>query len=270
MIFQYFNAKNFLDRYQPVEALMASRARGSADVLNHAINDDFFVIRGLAAQEADLSEADMATKLQKMATDDPHSQVRIAAIESLASTGDKQYIPTLKKAIEKDQSYAVMATALQEMVLLDKDQAMEFVSTMKDIDNPDIINSIGNIYASNRNLDHLDFFEKNINKVDGYDAIEFMGNYLMLSINKGDEERNKAVNLLKSTAMDKSQSLWRKLAATKNLSDLGKEYQGQVEKITDVSKKSRMQQFANELTEMVTAIKKQETNPNLIDIYQQF
>ena len=270
MVFQYFNAKNFQDRYKPVEALMASRARGSADVLNHAIDDDFFVIRGLAAQEADLSEVEMASKLQKMATDDPHSLVRIAAIESLAGTGEAKYIPTLKKAIKNDQSYAVMATALQEMVLLDKDQAMEFVSTMKDIDNPDIINSIGNIYASNRNVDHLDFFEKNMNKVDGYDAIEFMGNYLMLSINKGDEERSKAVNLLSNTAMDKSQSLWRKLSATKNLADLGKEYKSQVENTTDVSKKSRMQQFSNEIDGIITKIKMRETNPQLIEIYEQF
>jgi len=270
LVFQYFNARNFLDRYKPVEALVESRAKGSADVLNEAINDDFFVIRGLAAQEADLSDAKVAAQLKKMALEDPHSQVRSAAIASLAATGDKAYLPVLKQAIEKDQAYPVIATALEEMVLLDKDEAMNFVGTLQDIDNSDIIASIGNIYGSNRNTDHLDFFENNLNKVDGYDAIDFLGNYLMLSINKGDAERTTAINTLQSVALDKSQSLWRKLGATKNLADLGREYQSQVESTNDVSKKSRMQQFAIELQEIVSKIKQQETNDQLQDIYLQF
>ena len=270
LIFQYFNARNFQDRYKPLEALRESRARGSADVFTSALKDDFYAIRGLAVQEADLSDAAIATQLQKMATQDQHSQVRVAAIRALAATGDKAYVPTLQTALEKDQAYPVIATALEEMVLLDKDQAMKSVSKLKDVDNGDIINSIGNIYASNQNGDHLDFFEKNLNKVDGFDAIDFMGNYLKLSLNKGDAERSTAINTLRETALDPSQSLWRKLAATKNLSDLGREYQSRVEQIEDVSQKSRLQQFANELTDIVSMIKKQETNPQLIDIYQQF
>jgi aminopeptidase N len=270
LVFQYMNAKNFLDRYKPVEALVESRALGSADVLDDALNDNFFVIRGLAAQEADLSKPAIAAQLKKMALEDPHSQVRSAAISSLAATGDQAYLPVLKQAIEKDQAYPVIATALQEMVLLDKDEAMNFVSTLENIDNSDIIASIGNIYGSNRNTEHLDFFEKNMNKVDGYDAIDFLGNYLMLSINKGDAERARAVTKLESIALDKSQSLWRKLGATKNLADLGREYQNEAESSEDVSRKSKMQQFALELQEIVMKIKKQETNGQLVDIYQQF
>ena len=270
LVFQYFNARNFLDRYKPVEALVESRTPGSADVLNHALKDDFYVIRGLAAQEADLSNKEVAALLQKMALEDPHSQVRSAAITSLAATGDKAYLPILKQAIEKDQAYPVIGTALEEMVLLDKEEAMNFVGTLKNIDNGDIIASIGNIYASNRNTDHLDFFENNLNKVDGYDAIDFLGNYLMLSINKGDNERAQAVNTLQNLALDSSQSLWRKLGATKNLADLGNEYQNQANITDDVSRKSRMQQFALELKDIVTKIKQTETNSQLTEIYQQF
>ena len=144
------------------------------------------------------------------------------------------------------------------------------VGKMKDIDNGDIINSIGNIYASNRNTDHLDFFENNINKVDGFDALDFLGNYLMLSLNKGTAERAKAINKLHEIATDSGQTLWRKLAATKNLSDLGKEFQAQADQLTDVGEKSRAQQFADELTNIISQIKKNETNSQLQDIYQQF
>ena len=179
-------------------------------------------------------------------------------------------MPVLKAALEKDQAYPVIAAALEEMVLLDKDQAMEFVSTMKDIDNSDIINSIGNIYASNLNTDHLDFFENNINKVDGFDAMEFLGNYLLLSLNKGDNERAIAIDKLKQVATEPGQSLWRKLAATKNLSDLGRQFQSQVDQLTEVADKTRAQQFADEITSIVSMIKKQETNSQLQDIYQQF
>ena len=270
MIFQYFNARNFLDRYEPVAALSESRARGSADVFSDALQDDFYVVRGIAAQDADLSEVAVVEQLKKMAVNDPHSQVRVASIQSLAATGDKAYIPVLKEALEKDQAYPVIAAALEEMVLLDKDQAMEFVGTMKDIDNGDIINSIGNIYASNRNTDHLDFFADNINKVDGFNAMDFLGNYLMLSINKGDDERAMAIGKLKEVAMDQSQSLWRKLAATKNLSDLGKEFQNQAEQLTEVADKTRAQQLADEITQIVTMIKNKESNAQLQDIYQQF
>ena len=177
-------------------------------MFTNALKDDFFVIRGLAATEADLSDAAIVEQLQKMATQDAHSQVRVAAIQSLAATGDKALVPTLKKALENDQAYPVIAAALEEMVLLDKDQAMELVGKMKDIDNGDIINSIGNIYASNRNTDHLDFFENNINKVDGFDALDFLGNYLMLSLNKGTAERAKAINKLHEIATDSGQTLW--------------------------------------------------------------
>jgi len=270
LIFQYFNGGEFLDRYKPLEALMDSRARGSADVFAHALKDDFFVVRGLAAQDADLSDATIVEQVKKMAVTDPHSQVRVAAIQSLGATGDKTYVPVLKVALEKDQAYPVIAAALEEMVILDKDQAMEFVGTLQGIDNSDIINSIGNIYASNLNTDHLDFFENNINKVDGFDAMDFLGNYLLLSLNKGVDERSKAIDKLKEVATDPGQSLWRKLAATKNLSDLGRQFQSQVEQLTEVADKTRAQQFADEITNIVSMIKKQETNSQLQDIYQQF
>jgi len=67
-----------------------------------------------------------------------------------------------------------------------------------------------------------------------------------------------------------SQSLWRRLAATKNLSDLGREYQSQVDSTDDVAQKSRMSQFALEIQDIISNIKKTETNVQLLETYEQF
>ena len=257
----------FLDRHEALVALKESTSDAALSVKRAAIKDSFWAIRGIGLSLSAKDDS-MRETVAKMAAEDKHSEVRAAALDQLREVGDKKYLPQIKQALENDPSPFVQAIALEALVEVDPAEAYVFAKKLEDSENSDMLAAVGEIYAGSQDLDKMPFFEAKASKLDGYDAIDFMGNYLYLAVSGGDKSIGRAISFLKEMAVDMGQSPWRRYGATKALSDLRNEYQAAVEASKE-EERNRYTLKVNQLTEIVDFIKKTETNSQLLQIYGQ-
>ncbi len=268
--FQYFNAPLFLDRYEALSVLKNKSSAEAASVIKAALSDPFWAIRGLALEASPVSAGYLPT-YAKMVTDDKHSNVRGAAIEKLAESGDKTYIPALKTAIEKDPTTFVKSSALQSLIALDIEEATKYAAKLEDTKNSDLLGAISEIYAESGDVSKLDFFEEKYPNVDGYAALTFLENYLYLAVSAESTENNlgRATRTLRTIALDMTQSPWGRFGATRALAGLRSEMKVAVQNV-DGPQKGHLSQQILQLDEYIAEIKKAETNPQVLEVYSQF
>ena len=268
-IFQYKNGKKFMDRYEALEELALNSSNASKAGFKLALNDDFWAVRGLAVQNADMSDPEVEKMIQEMATKDPRSQVRSSAIIALAQTGDNKYVETFKQVIGNERAYPVIAAALESLVNLDKKAALENVDKLKDVENEDIINSIGVIYLDSGDPKYLPYFVDNMEKVDGYAALDFITNYLRLAVMNSGEDEGLATANLRELALNPGQSVWRRYGATKTMYDLMTQYNMEAKSTKDNNDRIRFEQTSNLIAGYIAEIKRSEKNPMLMNLYEQ-
>jgi len=269
-IFQYKNGKKFMDRYEALEELALNSSTASKSAFKLALKDDFWAVRGLAVQNADMNDPAVEKMVEEMATKDHRSQVRSSAVVALAGTGDKKYVETFKQVITNEQAYPVIASALESLVSLDKEEALANVGKLKDVQNEDIINSIGVIYLDSGDPKYLPYFVDNMEKVDGYAALDFITNYLRLAVMNSSQDEGMALTQLRELALDGSQSLWRKYGATKTMHDLMTQYKMEAKATKEEGLRNRFEQTSLLIQGYVAEIKRSEKNKMLVNLYGQF
>jgi aminopeptidase N len=107
---------------------------------------------------------------------------------------------------------------------------------------------------------NLHFFERKFDKPDGYDAFSFFDNYkkLLLAINNPDII-DAGVTRFADTAKDMNQSVWRRFACTKSISDIRKQY----EEAGNRQREAQMKMIIREIMDS-------ETDPMLKQYYAEF
>lgn len=102
---QYTGTKDFYGRYKAVEAVSSNEQKTDTDIktLMAALKDPYFRTRQKALNGLDLNQPVVAkvatTEVEKLATNDPKTLVQGAAIEALAKTKNKKYLPLFEKGI---------------------------------------------------------------------------------------------------------------------------------------------------------------------------
>ena len=132
-IHQYKYAKNYIDRKEAIDYCARHKSEAAAlDLLKTGLNDAYYKlrIRSLAAiQDANLDETTI-TKIETMAKADAKPQCRSYAINYLAKTNDKKYMPLFLKAVY-DSSYTVAGSALEAIANLDEAKAISLLPELK-------------------------------------------------------------------------------------------------------------------------------------------
>lgn len=132
-ISQYKFAKNFVDRREAIDYCAAHKKEQAAfDLLKDGLDDPYYKLRNrsiLALQDTTL-DASTLSKIEKIATTDPYKYCRSYAINALAKTKDKKYMPLYLTAV-KDSSYTVAASALEAIKILDEDKAISLLPELK-------------------------------------------------------------------------------------------------------------------------------------------
>ncbi len=132
-IHQYKFAKNFVDRREAIDYCTAHKKEQAAfDLLKDGLDDPYYKLRNrsmLALQDTVLDAATLG-KIEKIATNDTYKYCRSYAINALAKTKDKKYMPLYLTAV-KDSSYAVSASALEAIKMLDEDKAISLLPELQ-------------------------------------------------------------------------------------------------------------------------------------------
>ncbi len=256
-IFQFNNAPLLHDRYEALQGLKMSSSAAAQQTMIKALDDPFWAIRNEAL--AMVNTADHPSVLAKAATlakKDPRSQVKASALLMLAKTGDTKYVDVAKHAIDNERAYNVISAGLEALTKLDKAEATKYAAKLENESNGSIIAAVGGIYKDSGDVSKLPFFEKNIDKTNGYGAINFLASYAELAAKGGPETMLKSGNTLGAISMNMSQSPWRRFGATKALDTLYKTLKTAGE--TDKS---------SALQKMIEKIKSVETNSQLKGLY---
>jgi len=127
-LFQYKNARNYLDRREAVDAALKFQAeRTAAEILLLAAKDPFAGLRLYTVSRLDLSKEQIKAPaeglLHDLARKDASRPVRAAAISKLGTYRSNQYAPLFRAALQ-DSSYSVAGAALEALSRIDSAGAM--------------------------------------------------------------------------------------------------------------------------------------------------
>ena len=271
-IFQYLNTKKFMARFEAIVALDESKNPAAKSVFKKALDDNSWLIRMRALGKVDLANnISLKKKVASMAKNDANSNVRAAAIEALAETGDKTFIPNIKDAIRNEKTMRVKTSAMRTLYILDAVEGVAFADQMKNDPNQEMLITVGEIYAAAGDLKYLSYFEKKWMEMDDFELISFFDSYRAL-IQLSDEKKYDSIILnLKKMGLDSSASKWRRFSATKTLNDLREEYGIALkEKNVDGKMKGFLNKRIKKLTEMIEEVKSNTKNEWLLEGYEYY
>ncbi len=128
--FQYFHARNFLDRFEALnEAAENLKDNNAQLILKAALQDSFYVMRAKAIHSYNPAALDVATEkvIATLASKDPSNEVREVAIDALASLYKDEY-KDLFTNWTKDSSYTVSGAALDALEKIDSSGALKIAA----------------------------------------------------------------------------------------------------------------------------------------------
>ena len=267
--FLYKNSSRFLDRFEAIQALSDSEVEG-LETLKQAIKDPFWYIRGNALQNIDPIHIDDELKevIKDLILNDPKSQIRGLALNKLSEVGDKEIVEISKKVIDQEKSYIVIAVAFNNLISIDQDAALEYAKKLEKIDNDNIISSLSNLYASTKEESYRGFFEENLLKIDGFNAMEFYSNYQVLVRDFEFETVLESMKNLEEIAINQNQSSWRKLAAARAINELRNHFREIANKSDMDQEKNQLEEYVQKISEIMDRIIDAETDSQLKEIYQ--
>ena len=270
LIFQYQNGPKFYDRFEALNGLRSSDGQEAQEALNSALGDAFWAIRGLALNACDSSEA-VIVKLRELGADDSHSYVRSLALDKLSELGDTTAAAKAIaiQALEKDSAYHVIASGLYLLYMIDESEALAYADKMQDEKNQGIVELLELLFSETGDPKYLPFFEKNLDEVDGYSALSFIGSYQNLATIVGGEKAAIAANKLDAIASDLSQSPWRRVASTKSLHDMRNTFKEKVQILSDTNAQDQLNVKIKEIDTMIERIKALETDEQIKALYDQ-
>lgn len=270
LVFQYNNANNFKSRYEALSGLESVESDDAKAVYAAALSDNHWFLRVKSVQTASVGD-----KMADLAVNDAHSAVRAEAMEKLGASENAAFVPTLKKGIDKDLAYPVIASALKGLTALDVNSAKAYAEKMEKDENATILAAVGNTYATLGDVAKLAYFENTWTKINGFQVSSFMKNYDKL-LNEADAETKlAAVANLKAASMNEEASLWQRYSTTRSVYGLKKYFESGVEVLSkeateegevnpELAKiEAALAKVTAELTEIIDA----ETNGQLKGIY---
>lgn len=255
-LFQYKHAPEYQDRYDALAALRESRNPEVQNMFIAALEDPFWNLREAALTRMNPNDPIIAAKVTKMAESDPHSDVRSTAFEFLAYTSDKQYATMMKKAIENDQAYNVVSSALTGLAQLGDPEAKTYAKKLESSENNDLLGAIGTIYAQTSDPENLHFYESNWDRMGIFPSFEFFENYFQLMKTCDKTSVKNAISKLNTYAIDQEKSPWKRYAAIKAMHDMREEYKSRSDESGGTAE-------AEEITNMIDNIKSKETHEEL-------
>lgn len=268
-ISQLLLAPNIMHRLRAFQELSQSDNPEIDNLMIKLLHDDFWVMRVLATNAVALNDETKA-EFVKMATDDPHSNVRRAVVEKLGQSGDTSFVETLKKAISNEPSLSVVSTALNALLYLDVEEALKVAEKLESEKSESITMALSGLYADAGRTDKLPFFEANLNKIGGFSQFGFIENYVTLAVQANPEQMVNVAMQLKEIAMNKGKLFWLRYMATKSINDLHASLAERMKAASSEEEKLKVASADEQLISLIEIVKSWENDERVQRMYQNF
>lgn len=182
--FQYAHTKRYRSRKEALLFGTKGKEAGAQQLILDALNDPFWSLRVLAIEKAArLTNENLQKAIQLIETkaiSDEHSAVRSAALNFLASYGDKERVEsTLINRIEKDSSYKVVGTALKNIGKLNPTLALQKARALENEQASSMIVGIAQLYGAYADSTAFSWYRKVVmgGRLQGFDEVGVLGSY---------------------------------------------------------------------------------------------
>jgi aminopeptidase N len=275
--YQYKNCPTYFARSEAIKKLSQLKGKVVYDCLLSATTDKFHAIRAQAAEI--LSEnfsKENAVQLKQtfynMAMKEEKSYLRSQALKywNKLAKDDEKVKEVLTNATN-DKSYLVQTMALYLLNKSDQDLGFEMAKKFENETNINMVNEVSHIFAELGSDKENEFFIKNYNRISGFEKYEFIEIYGKYLLGRSDEVINVGVKLLERDA--RHNNIWFiKLNAVNKINQLIDMYSQRELELK--GKSDKLTQYQNtvlqkeKIQNILSDIKKAETNENLIKIYK--
>lgn len=154
-IYQYYHAPLFADRLEAVKAINEDYPHDGPEavMLKDALNDKHWYIRSAALNKLniDTNHAESATlknKVVQMASSDPKSKVRVAALELLIEKYSSASSMSFYRSMLNDSSYSVMQTAMDGIISINPDTALSLAEKFEKENHQEIREMLTSLYGN--------------------------------------------------------------------------------------------------------------------------
>ncbi|MBW3127548.1 M1 family metallopeptidase [Hymenobacter profundi] len=223
LLYQFYHAQNFLQKYEAITLLRGKTMELPVSaMLRNALSDDFWAVRQTAVEALRRYKGSEGTAirkdLQKVAANDPKTQVRAAAINSLASFQNEDY-GQLYTAALTDSSYAVASAAVNALAKAPTVTSLKEITALQETKNAALIDAVSNYFALNGTADQYEWFLRRSNDVRNEALYQFLQNFATLMLRMPPVERDKGIARLETIARSYPNQ-YARLGAYKGLSML--------------------------------------------------
>lgn len=247
LLYQFYHAQNFLQKYEAITLLRGKAIELPVSaMLRNALNDNFWAVRQTAVEALRRykgSEGIAVRKdLQRLATSDPKTQVRAAAINSLAAFPNEEYGPLYITALT-DSSYLVASAAVNALAKAPTGTSLQQVATLQETRSPILLDAISNYFALNGTADQYDWFLRRSNDVRNEALYQFLQNFASLMLRMPPVERDKGIACLENVARSYPNQ-YARLGAYKGLSMLVQSSPGVKTTLQDIRSREKDKNLA--------------------------
>jgi aminopeptidase N len=183
-IYQYYNGGRYLTRLDGLKKGAKKTTAESQQMILDALKDPFWGVRKeaitLTKKLKDEKRDEGIAMLKDLAVNDPESSVRKAALSKLRKLIETEEVePILITAIENDQSYGVISSALTSLGKDNPDKAMELAVPLENEKSSKMMSGIAALYGGYGGPEKYEFFERILtgNSLQGYDILGVLGAY---------------------------------------------------------------------------------------------
>ncbi len=135
-----------------------------ASVWQEALQDSYWYIRVRALDYLPSMKESYKNLIKKIASTDPHSQVRAAAIKVLSEKPEAAMEAFYEQIIKSDSAYISISEALKALSAINPNRASELAKNMKEENNMVIQEGISAAIAGTDDPSNIDYFEQKLSE----------------------------------------------------------------------------------------------------------
>lgn len=209
LVFQFYHARNYLQRYEPLE-LLHNKATdvGVGGMYRNALQDNFYAIRRTALDHLrgyrGSAPTAVRSEIQHFATADPSSVVRAQAITTLASFPSENYSNVYQAGL-RDSSYLVEAAAVAAIAKSPTPSAFQQIAVLENTTSSALLVAIADFYAKSGTIEQYAWFLRQIPNVTDIDLYTYLQSFGTFMVKMPVIEREKGVKIMEVLARTHSQ-----------------------------------------------------------------
>lgn len=160
-------------RLDAVEHVGRNNVEGGEDVIVNALSDPFWSVRSAAMEYFEPLTDEDKQVLSTIAKEDPHSVVKVNAINRLSEVAGAEYLDMIASGINHNDAYPVVAASIKALNKIDPEACRDKLGELETESQSDIVAAISSIYAESGDTSYLNYFEQHMTEIEGLPALDF-------------------------------------------------------------------------------------------------